>query len=158
MGWVEHKDCVVFSMRWRVECQLDRENVELTLSRSSQPFGGQLSSYIERVISLMKTIMFNSIQVTNYWFTLHCTLGPLYQQAQTSSPNIWGISDQDVTNSSAVLILDSAFEVVSEPASDILCLSEQISLSMMHILSVTCFFLHNTSSLQLSKVKVFSFS
>jgi len=45
----------------------------------------------------MKTIMFNSIQVTNYWFTLHRTLKPLYQQAQTSSPNIQGISDQDVT-------------------------------------------------------------
>jgi hypothetical protein len=45
----------------------------------------------------METIVFNSIQVTNYWFTLHCALRPLYQQAQTSSPNIWGISDQDVT-------------------------------------------------------------
>jgi hypothetical protein len=41
--------------------------------------------------------VFNSIQVTNYWFTLHCALRPLYQQAQTFSPNIWGISDQDVT-------------------------------------------------------------
>jgi len=41
--------------------------------------------------------VFNSIQVTNYWFTLHRALGPLYQQAQTSSPNIRGISDQDVT-------------------------------------------------------------
>ncbi len=41
--------------------------------------------------------MFNSIQVTNYWFTQHRALRPLYQQAQTSSPNIWGISDQDVT-------------------------------------------------------------
>jgi hypothetical protein len=45
----------------------------------------------------METIVFNSIQVTNYWFTLHRALGPLYQQAQTSSPNIRGISDQDVT-------------------------------------------------------------
>jgi len=42
--------------------------------------------------------VFNSIQVTNYWFTLHRALGPLYQQAQTSSPNIRGISDQDVTS------------------------------------------------------------
>ena len=41
--------------------------------------------------------MFNSIQVTNYWFTLHRALGPLYQQAQTSSPNIQGISDQNIT-------------------------------------------------------------
>ncbi len=46
----------------------------------------------------MKTIVFNSIQVTNYWFTLHRTLGFLYQQAQTFSSNIWGISDQDVTD------------------------------------------------------------
>jgi hypothetical protein len=45
----------------------------------------------------MKTIVFNSIQVINYWFTLHCALRFLYQQAQTFSPNIWGISDQDVT-------------------------------------------------------------
>ncbi len=40
--------------------------------------------------------MFNSIQVTNYWFTLHCALRLLYQQAQTFSPNIWGISDQNM--------------------------------------------------------------
>jgi len=58
---------------------------------------GVHGSYIERVVSLMETIVFNSIQVTNYWFTLHRALGPLYQQAQTSSPNIRGISDQDVT-------------------------------------------------------------
>jgi len=97
MRWVEHKDCVVFSMRWRVECQLDCESVKLTLSRLSQFFEGWLSFYIERVVSLMETIVFNSIQVINYWFTLHCTLRLLYQQAQTSSSNIWGISDQDVT-------------------------------------------------------------
>jgi len=36
----------------------------------------------------MKTIMFNSIQVINYWFTQHRALRPLYQQAQTFSPNI----------------------------------------------------------------------
>ncbi len=96
-GWVERKDCVVSGMRRWVGCWLDRENVKSTLSRSSQPFGGWLSSYIERVISLMETIVFNSIQVTNYWFTLHRALGPLYQQAQTSSPNIRGISDQNVT-------------------------------------------------------------
>jgi hypothetical protein len=46
----------------------------------------------------MKTIVFNSIQVTNYWFTLHRTLRLLYQQAQTFSPNIQGILDQDVTS------------------------------------------------------------
>jgi hypothetical protein len=28
----------------------------------------------------------------------YTALGPLYQQAQTSSPNIQGISDQDVTS------------------------------------------------------------
>jgi len=95
--WVRHKNCVVFSMRWRVECQLNHENVKSTLSRLSQLFESWLSFYIERIISLMETIVFNSIQVTNYWFTLHCALRPLYQQAQTSSPNIWGISDQDVT-------------------------------------------------------------
>jgi len=49
--------------------------------------------------------VFNSIQVTNYWFTLHRALGPLYQQAQTSSPNIRGISDQDVTLPSVFLII-----------------------------------------------------
>jgi len=58
---------------------------------------GVHSFYIERVISLMETIVFNSIQVINYWFILHRALRPLYQQAQTSSPNIQGISDQDVT-------------------------------------------------------------
>ncbi len=84
-------------MRRRVKRRLDRESVESTLSRSSRPFGGRPSSYIERIVSLMETIVFNSIQVTNYWFTLHRALGPLYQQAQTSSPNIRGISDQDVT-------------------------------------------------------------
>jgi len=46
----------------------------------------------------MKMIMFNSIQVINYWFTLHRALRFLYQQAQTSSSNIQGISDQDVTD------------------------------------------------------------
>jgi len=46
----------------------------------------------------MKTIVFNSIQVTNYWFTLHCALRFLYQQAQTFSFNIQGISDQNVTH------------------------------------------------------------
>jgi len=55
------------------------------------------SFYIEKVVSLMKMIMFNSIQVINYWFTLHCALRLLYQQAQTFSPNIQGILDQDVT-------------------------------------------------------------
>ncbi len=45
----------------------------------------------------METIVFNSIQVINYWFTLHCTLRLLYQQAQTFSSNIQGISDQNVT-------------------------------------------------------------
>ncbi len=45
----------------------------------------------------MKMIVFNSIQVINYWFTLHRALRSLYQQAQTFSPNIQGISDQDVT-------------------------------------------------------------
>ncbi len=45
----------------------------------------------------MKTIMFNSIQVINYWFTLHRTLRFLYQQAQIFSFNIQGISDQDIT-------------------------------------------------------------
>jgi len=95
--WVKCKDCVVFSMRWQVECWLNCENVELTLSRLSQLFESWLLFYIERIVSLMKTIMFNSIQVTNYWFTLHCALRLLYQQAQTSSPNIWGISDQNVT-------------------------------------------------------------
>jgi len=95
--WVKHKNCVVFSMRWRVKCQLNHENVKLTLSRLSWFFESQLLFYIERIVSLMETIMFNSIQVINYWFTLHRALKLLYQQAQTSSPNIWGISDQDVT-------------------------------------------------------------
>ncbi len=46
----------------------------------------------------MKTIVFNSIQIINYWFTLHRALRSLYQQAQIFSPNIQGISDQDVTS------------------------------------------------------------
>jgi len=45
----------------------------------------------------METIVFNSIQVINYWFIQHRALRPLYQQAQTSSPYIRGISDQDIT-------------------------------------------------------------
>jgi len=97
MRWVECRDCVVFSMRWRFECQLDHENVESTLSRSSQFFESWLLFYIERIVFLMETIMFNSIQVINYWFILHCALRPLYQQAQTFSSYIWGISDQNVT-------------------------------------------------------------
>ena len=96
-GWVEHKNCVVFNMRQQVECQLNHENVKSTLSRLSWPFEGQPLFYIERIGSLMETIVFNSIQVINYWFTLHRALRLLYQQAQTSSPNIQGISDQDVT-------------------------------------------------------------
>ena len=97
MRWVKHKGCVVSSMRRRVRRRLDHENVKSILSRLSQPFGDWLLFYIERIVFLMETIVFNSIQVINYWFTLHCTLRPLYQQAQTSSFNIWGISDQNVT-------------------------------------------------------------
>jgi len=59
----------------------------------------------------METTVFNSIQVTNYWFTLHRALGPLYQQAQTSSPNIRGISDQDVTSCQLSLSLSLLEEV-----------------------------------------------
>jgi len=84
-------------MRWQVKHQLNHESVESTLNRLSQLFESQLLFYIERIVSLMETIMFNSIQVINYWFTLHCTLRLLYQQAQTFSLNIWGISDQDIT-------------------------------------------------------------
>jgi len=94
---VKHKNCVVFNMRQQFECQLNHENVESTSSRLSQLFEGWFSFYIEKIISLMKTIVFNSIQVINYWFTLHCALRSLYQQAQIFSPNIWGISNQNVT-------------------------------------------------------------
>ncbi len=97
MRWVKHKNCVVSDMRWWVECWLNHESVELTLNRLSQLFEGQPSFYIERIVSLMKTIVFNSIQVINYWFTLHRTLRFLYQQAQTFSPYIQGILDQNVT-------------------------------------------------------------
>jgi len=95
--WVEHKNCVVSDIRQWVEHQLDHESVKLTLSKLSQLFEGQSAFYIERVISLMKTIMFNSIQVINYWFTLHCALRFLYQQAQIFSLNIWNSLDQNVT-------------------------------------------------------------
>ncbi len=54
--------------------------------------------YIVGPFPLWKWVVFNSIQVINYWFTQHCALRPLYQQVQTFSPNIWGILDQDVTN------------------------------------------------------------
>ncbi len=97
MRWVKHKNCVVSDMRWWVECWLNHESVELTLNRLSQFFEDWPSFYIERIVSLMETIVFNSIQVINYWFTLHCALRLLHQQAQIFSPNIWGISDQDVT-------------------------------------------------------------
>ncbi len=53
--------------------------------------------YIVEPFSLWKWDVFNSIQVINYWFTLHCALRLLYQQAQIFSPYIWDISDQDVT-------------------------------------------------------------
>ncbi len=95
--WVKHKNCIVSNMRWWVKHQLNHENVKLTLSRLSQLFESQPSFYIERIIFLMKMIVFNSIQVINYWFTLHCTLRSLYQQAQIFSFNIQGISDQNVT-------------------------------------------------------------
>jgi len=49
---------------------------------------GMQSFYIEKVVFLMEMIVFNSIQVINYWFTLHRALRLLYQQAQTFSPNI----------------------------------------------------------------------
>jgi len=84
-------------MRQQIERWLNHENVESTLSRLSWFFESQLLFYIERIVSFMETIVFNSIQVINYWFTLHRTLRLLYQQAQISSPNIWGISDQNVT-------------------------------------------------------------
>jgi len=84
-------------MRWQVKCQLNHENVESTLNRLSWLFEGWLSFYIERIVSLMEMIVFNSIQVINYWFTLHCTLRFLYQQAQIFSPYIWDISDQNIT-------------------------------------------------------------
>jgi len=59
----------------------------------------------------METIVFNSIQVTNYWFTLHCALRLLYQQAQTFSPYIQGILDQDVTH---LYILSELWQVLYE--------------------------------------------
>jgi len=58
----------------------------------------------------MKTIMFNSIQVINYWFTLHCALRLLYQQAQTFSSYIQGILDQDITTTHIIMtFLNSIF-------------------------------------------------
>jgi len=84
-------------MRQQVEHWLNHESVKLTLSRLSWLFESWLLFYIERIVFLMKTIVFNSIQVINYWFTLHRTLRLLYQQAQTFSFNIQGISDQNVT-------------------------------------------------------------
>ncbi len=100
-------------MRWRIERWLNHENVKLTLSRLSWLFESWLLFYIERIVFLMKMIMFNSIQVINYWFTLHRALRSLYQQAQTFSPNIWGISDQDVTLRQSVIIsrfIQSSFD------------------------------------------------
>ena len=40
MKWVKRKNCVVSDMRRQFECQLDRENVELTPDRLSQLFEG----------------------------------------------------------------------------------------------------------------------
>ncbi len=73
--------------------------------------------------------MFNSIQVTNYWFTLHCALGFLYQQAQTSSPNIWGISDQNVTT----LLYEQ--NVHTEQHNDDSCLKEVSVLSKLLLIN-----------------------
>jgi hypothetical protein len=44
----------------------------------------------------MKWVVFNSIQVTNYWFSTLRT-ETLISTSTNLSPNIWGISDQDVT-------------------------------------------------------------
>jgi len=97
MKWVKRKDCVVSDMRQQVERQLNHESVKSTLNRLSQFFEGWSSFYIERVVFLMEMIVFNSIQVINYWFTLHRKLRLLYQQAQIFSPYIQGILDQNVT-------------------------------------------------------------
>ena len=104
MRWVKCKNCVVSDMRWRFECWLNCENVKSTSSRLSWLFEGWPSFYIERIVFLMETIVFNSIQVINYWFILHRALRPLYQQAQTFSPNIWGISDQNVTHTTYKIV------------------------------------------------------
>jgi hypothetical protein len=82
---------------WRAQ-QGNRPLVDLSalLLYSEQSEHGDPIVY-SRTISLWKWVVFNSIQVTNYWFTLHRVLRSLYQQAQTFSLNIQGISDQDVT-------------------------------------------------------------
>ncbi len=95
--WVKCKNCVVSDMRQQVKHWLNHESVKLTLNRLSQFFESWPSFYIERIVSLMEMIVFNSIQVINYWFTLHCALRFLYQQVQIFSPYIWNILDQDVT-------------------------------------------------------------
>jgi hypothetical protein len=78
--------------------QDDRPLIDLSalLLYSEQSEHGDSMVY-SRTISLWKWDVFNSIQVTNYWFTLHCALRLLYQQAQISSPYIQGILNQDVT-------------------------------------------------------------
>ncbi len=130
-------------MRQQVKCQLDHKNVELTLSRLSQLFEGWLLFYIERIVSLMKMIVFNSIQVINYWFTLYCALRFLYQQAQTSSPTIWGISDQDVTESQADLLFLQCFYWVSN--------------SIIKSYSFRCCWTHNAHHLWWFKVVCYSY-
>jgi len=76
--------------------------------------------------------VFNSIQVTNYWFTLHRALGPLYQQAQTSSPNIRGISDQDVTHTDCLCKKFNAknvkYIIVKKISSHFFCLNTLLSI------------------------------
>ena len=51
-------------MKQQVKCQLDYESVKSTLNRSSQFFENQFSFYIERIVFLMKMIVFNSIQLS----------------------------------------------------------------------------------------------
>ncbi len=69
--------------------------------------------YIVEPFPLWKWVVFNSIQVTNYWFTLHCALRLLYQQAQTFSPNIQGILDQNVTISLMKMIMFNSIQVIN---------------------------------------------
>ncbi len=69
-------------------------------------------------------IMFNLIQVINYWFILHCTLRPLYQQVQIFSFNIWGILDHNVTWVSKISeIISSYLKTVN--LSEEFCITER---------------------------------
>jgi len=99
--------------------------------------------YIVGSFPLWKWVVFNSIQVINYWFTLHCTLRSLYQQAQTFH---WQVK-RPLSNISKDILAQSA-------KTPLRARSEHNSLtqSAWSALSATFLTVHSISSLMLNQM------